>query len=119
MRVDIDHIGKPFVQLCDEFMAVNKLTYCDVPLIGPPNLKKFKDQVLWRAWQLFHEMHARLAPSLPRANRGAGAGASRATTQRFLPTASTGAPHTRRAGRASELTARDPGYREEASLLPS
>jgi len=74
MRVDIDHIGKPFVQLCDEFIAANDLTYCEVPLIGPPNLKKFKDQVLWRAWQLFHECHARLAPSLPRANRGAGAG---------------------------------------------
>ena len=81
MRVDIDHIGKPFVQLCDEFMAANKLTYCDVPLIGPPNLKKFKDQVLWRAWQLFHEMHARLAPSLPRANRGAGAGTYEASEE--------------------------------------
>ena len=74
MRVDIDHIGKPFVQLCDEFIAANDLTYCEVPLVGPPNLKKFKDSVLWRAWQLFHECHARLAPSLPKANRGAGSG---------------------------------------------
>ena len=74
MRVDIDHIVKPFVQLCDEFIEANDLTYCDVSLIGPPNLKRFKDTVLWRAWQLYHECHARLAPSLPKANRGAGAG---------------------------------------------
>jgi len=74
MRVDIDHIGKPFVQLCDEFIASQNLTYCEVPLIGPPNMKRFKDSTLWGAWQLYHEMHARLAPSLPKANRGAGAG---------------------------------------------
>jgi hypothetical protein len=74
MRMDVDHIVKPFVQLCDEFIEANDLTYCDVPLIGPPNLKRFKDTVLWRAWQLYHECHARLAPSLPKANRGAGSG---------------------------------------------
>ena len=74
MRVDIDHIGRPFVQLCDEFIASQNCTYCEVTLCGPPNLKKFKDGVLWRAWQLYHEMHARLAPSLPKANRGAGSG---------------------------------------------
>jgi len=74
MRMDVDHIVKPFVQLCDEFIEASDLTYCDVPLIGPPNLKRFKDTVLWRAWQLYHECHARLAPSLPKANRGAGAG---------------------------------------------
>ena len=74
MRVDIDHIVKPFVQLCDEFIAAHNLTYCDVALCGPPNMKRFKDTTLWGAWQLYHEMHARLAPSLPKANRGAGSG---------------------------------------------
>tara|TARA_R110001592_G_scaffold129936_2_gene342766 strand:- start:2290 stop:3042 length:753 start_codon:yes stop_codon:yes gene_type:complete len=73
-RVDIDHIYKPFVQLCDEFVASQNLTYCEVPLVGPPNMKRFKDSTLWRAWQLFHECHARLAPSLPKANRSAGSG---------------------------------------------
>ena len=74
MRVDIDHIYKPFVQLCDEFIASQDLTYCEVALAGPPNMKRFKDSTLWGAWQLYHEMHARLAPSLPKANRGAGSG---------------------------------------------
>ena len=74
MRWDVDHINKPFVQLCDEFIAVQELTYCEVPLIGPPNLKRFKDKTLWSAWQLYHEMHARLAPTLPKENRSKGSG---------------------------------------------
>jgi len=74
MKLDIDHINKPFLQLCDEFLEANDLTYTDIPLCGPPNLKKFKDTKLWKSWQLFHEMHARLAPSLPKANRSAGSG---------------------------------------------
>ena len=74
MRVDIDHIYKPFVQLCDEFIGAQDLTYCDVALAGPPNMKRFKDTTMWRAWQLYHECHARLAPSLPKANRSAGSG---------------------------------------------
>ena len=72
MRMDIDHIHKPFVQLCDEFVAAHDLTYIEIPLVGPPNLKRFKDSGLYDAWMVFHEMHARLAPSLPRANRGKG-----------------------------------------------
>lgn len=81
MRVDIDHINKPFVQLCDEFLTTQKLTYCEIPLIGPPNMKRFKDSTLWGAWQLYHEMHARLAPSLPKANRGAGSGTYEASEE--------------------------------------
>jgi hypothetical protein len=74
MRWDVDHILKPFVQLCDEFVAANDLKYCEIALGGPPNMKKFKDTKLWRAWQLFHECHARFAPTLPKANRSAGSG---------------------------------------------
>ena len=74
MRWDVDHINKPFIQLCDEFVSSHDLTYCDIPLIGPPNLKRFKDKTLWGAWQLYHEMHARFAPTLPKANRSKGSG---------------------------------------------
>jgi hypothetical protein len=74
MRWDVDHIDKPFVQLCDEFVSSQSLTYCDIPLIGPPNLKRFKDTTLWGSWQLYHEMHAKFAPTLPKANRSAGSG---------------------------------------------
>ena len=73
-RWDVDHIVKPFVQLCDEFIEANGLKYCDIALGGPPNLKKFKDTKLWKAWQLFHECHARFAPTLPKANRSQGSG---------------------------------------------
>lgn len=74
MRLDVDHIVKPFVQICDEFVQSFGLTYCDISLIGPPNLKRFKDSEMYDAWKLFHEMHARLAPSCPKANRAAGSG---------------------------------------------
>ena len=74
MRLDIDHVHKPFLQLCDEFIAANELTYVEIEIVGPPNLKRFKDAKLGKAWVLFHEMHARLAPSSPKANRSAGSG---------------------------------------------
>ena len=74
MRWDVDHIGKPFLQLCDEWVALHELTYLDLTLIGPPNLKKFKDDKLQKHWVLWHETHATLAPSLPKANRSAGSG---------------------------------------------
>ena len=60
--------------ICDEFVQSFDLTYCDIALVGPPNLKRFKDSEMYDAWKLFHEMHARLAPSCPKANRAAGSG---------------------------------------------
>ena len=74
MRLDVDHINKPFLQLCDEFIAGENMKYVDITLVGPPNLKRFKDQKLGKAWTLYHECHARLAPSSPKANRSAGSG---------------------------------------------
>ena len=74
MRLDIDHINKPFLQLCDEFVAGENLKYADIAIVGPPNLKRFKDQKLGKTWVLYHECHARLAPSSPKANRSAGSG---------------------------------------------
>ena len=74
MRWDVDHIGKPFLQLCDEWVELQGLTYLDLTLIGPPNLKRFKDSKLQAHWSLYHETHATLAPSLPKANRAAGSG---------------------------------------------
>jgi len=74
MRWDVDHILKPFVQLCDEFLLSQDLLYSEIPLIGPPNMKRFKDTILWNAWQLYHEMHARFASTLPKANRSKGSG---------------------------------------------
>jgi len=74
VRWDVDHIGKPFVQLCDEWIALQGITYLDVSIIGPPNLKRFKDSKLQAHWVLWHETNATFAPSLPKANRAAGSG---------------------------------------------
>jgi hypothetical protein len=74
MRVDIDHLGKPFVQIADEWIASLDLTYCDLALVGPPNLKKFKDRALNDAWSLYHEDHARLIAVCAAANRSKGSG---------------------------------------------
>lgn len=74
IKWDVDHIGKPFVQLCDEWVEMQGLTYIDLSLKGPPNLKKFKDDKLQSHWILWHETHATLAPALSRANRSVGSG---------------------------------------------
>ena len=73
MRVDIDHLGKPFVQIADEWVESLGLTYCDFALCGPPNLKRFKEAKYNDAWAMFHEEHARLIATCAAANRSKGA----------------------------------------------
>lgn len=73
-KFDIDHIGKPFLQIADEFVEAKGLKYCNIAIVGPPNMKRFKDGQLQKAWILYHEVQAKLAPSLPKANRSAGSG---------------------------------------------
>jgi hypothetical protein len=74
MRVDIDHLGKPFVQLADEWVNSLDLTYCDLAICGPPNLKKFKEARYNDAWKIFHEDYARLIAVCAAANRSKGSG---------------------------------------------
>jgi hypothetical protein len=74
MRVDIDHLGRPFVQIADEWVASLGLTYCDLALVGPPNLKRFKDKAFNDTWSLYHEDHARLIAVCAAANRSKGSG---------------------------------------------
>lgn len=74
VKWDVDHIGKPFVQLCDEWVELQGVKYADLVIIGPPNLKKFKDPKLQKHWVLWHEMNATLAPATAKANRAAGSG---------------------------------------------
>lgn len=73
MRVDIDHLGKPFVQIADEWLESLGLTYCDMALVGPPNLKRFKEPKYNDAWPLYHEDNARLIAVCAAANRSKGA----------------------------------------------
>lgn len=74
MRVDIDHLGRPFVQLADDWVESLGLTYCDLAICGPPNLKKFKEAKYNTAWQIFHEDNARLIAVCAAANRSKGSG---------------------------------------------
>jgi hypothetical protein len=83
MLVDIDHLGRPFMQLADEWIETLGKTYCDLTLVGPPNLKKFKDNALNEAWKLYHEDHARLIAICAAANRSKGSG-DYATPQRVI-----------------------------------
>jgi len=73
MKIDIDHFGSCFAELCDEWLAFEGLTYCDVVLSGPPNSKKIKEKDLESSWMNFHYRRANLRPSLASANRSKGA----------------------------------------------
>jgi len=73
MLVDIDHLGRPFMQLADEWVASLDMTYCDFVLCGPPNLKRFKEAKYNEAWSLYHQDHARLIATCAAANRSKGA----------------------------------------------
>lgn len=72
-RVDVDHHGKPFAQIADEWIAHNMITYADIVLSGPPSGKRMKDDVLWLSWKEWHREHARLAVVCSTANRSKGA----------------------------------------------
>lgn len=72
-RVDIDHFGKPFAQIADEWVQNNMLTYADIVIEGPPTAKRMKDVILWESWKEWHLEHARLAVVCASANRQKGA----------------------------------------------
>lgn len=74
MKIDIDHIDKSFLQLCDEFMEQEQIFYSDLLLSGPPNLKELQDERVSSAWQKYHAKHAKLAAVEASANRSAGSG---------------------------------------------
>ena len=61
------------MQLADEWVECLGITYCDLVLVGPPNLKKFKDRAFNDAWSMYHEDHARLIAVCAAANRSKGA----------------------------------------------
>jgi len=73
MLVDVDHLVRPSVLLAAEWIETLGKTYCDLALVGPPNLKKFKDKAFNEAWKLYHEDHARLIAVCAAANRSKGA----------------------------------------------
>ena len=73
MKTDVDHVGTPFSELCDEFIREKCINYSRITLKGPPTKKVFADTVLWAEWLEFHEERAKFALTLASANRSKGA----------------------------------------------
>lgn len=69
-RSHVDHYGKPFIQLADDWLGLNGFTkYTEVPL------KRGKlDGELLKSWQDYHKQHARLRLLSAAANISKGAG---------------------------------------------
>jgi len=73
MKTDIDHIGMPFSEIADSFVASKNLKYSDITLIGPPTGKYIQDVQLRGEWVAYHMAHARYALVCSSANRSKGA----------------------------------------------
>ena len=74
MRTDVDHVGKTFSELCDDFIREKSLNYSLITLKGPPTAKVFTDKALWESWVYYHLQQARFALTLASANRSKGCG---------------------------------------------
>jgi hypothetical protein len=73
MKTDIDHCGMSFSEIADRFLLIKGIKYVDVPLVGPPTGKSFKDAQLWNEWIHFHMANARYSLVCASANRSKGA----------------------------------------------
>jgi hypothetical protein len=72
-RTDVDHCGKTFSEIADDFIREKCLKYSLITLKGPPTAKVFADQELWCQWVQYHLQNARFALTLASANRSSGA----------------------------------------------
>jgi len=71
-KTDVDHIGMPFSEIADRFIASQNLKYADIFLKGPVTAKVFTDTLLWVKWIDFHEENAKFALVCSSANRSKG-----------------------------------------------
>jgi len=72
-KSDVDHCGKTFSEICDNFLRTKNLKYTDILLVGPPTAKRFKDNKLWEEWVYYHMSEARYSLAMSGANRSKGA----------------------------------------------
>lgn len=72
-RTDVDHCGKTFSEIADDFIREKCLKYSLITLKGPPTAKVFADDTLWQEWVAYHLRYARFALTLASANRSCGA----------------------------------------------
>ena len=71
-KTDVDHIGMPFSEIADRFIASQNLKYADIFLKGPVTAKVFTDTLLWVKWIDFHKENAKFALVCSSANRSKG-----------------------------------------------
>ena len=71
-KTDVDHVGSPFAEISDRFIASQNLKYTDITLKGSPTAKVFTDSLLWLKWIDFHEENAKFALVCSSANRSKG-----------------------------------------------
>ena len=71
-KTDVDHVGLPFAELADRFIASQNLKYTDIILKGPVTAKRFTDALLWVKWIDFHKENAKFALVCSSANRSKG-----------------------------------------------
>ena len=71
-KTDVDHIGSPFSEIADRFIASQNLKYADIFLKGPVTAKVFTDTLLWVKWIDFHAENAKFALVCSSANRSKG-----------------------------------------------
>lgn len=72
MRTDVDHVGLSFNEIADSFLRLQSLCYTDIPLVGPPTSRRFKDENLWKEWKTYHKGKACYSLVCSSANRSKG-----------------------------------------------
>lgn len=70
-RVAVDHIT-PFIQLVDQWLELNELTFSDIKLKGRGNIKSFTSTKLANSWVDYHLDKASLQLTCSKANSRAG-----------------------------------------------
>jgi len=76
-RLDIDHEGKPFAQIADEFLAANALTLQTLKVKYLDNAFKLQGRALRKQWQEYHDGEAVLKGVCHSCNCSKGSGGYR------------------------------------------
>ena len=87
-KTHVDHYGKPFVQLVEDWLKSEELYYSDLKLTGPPTAKRILGEgmggvSLEDSWKYYHEQYAELEIVSATANISKGAGNNWSKTRRW------------------------------------
>ena len=76
-RLDVDHAGKPFAQIADEFMAANGVTLATFKIKYRDRVFHLQGRALRKAWQAYHDQEAVLKGVCHSCNCSKGSGGYR------------------------------------------